>query len=162
MDGDFLNQERGGFESLVFPLIFPAPVQARYVTALPDNPLGQACLNSLRQWGVETGFIARQGQRLGALAEAGHVLRLAPLAQSVAPVAPSERVWRGIEAQLFGERARQGGAGQATVASDAYAVALTIARFGTDGAANDANGLLGQRVADDAANVVRLEYLSGG
>jgi hypothetical protein len=38
LDGDFLNQERGGFESLVFPLIFKAPARARYVQYQITNP----------------------------------------------------------------------------------------------------------------------------
>jgi 2-dehydro-3-deoxygluconokinase len=55
----------GGGEANVAVSLAHFGVEARFVTALPDNPLGQACLNSLRQWGVETRFIARQGQRLG-------------------------------------------------------------------------------------------------
>ena len=38
LDGDFLNQERGGFESLVFPLVFKQPVQARYIQYKITNP----------------------------------------------------------------------------------------------------------------------------
>jgi len=38
LDGDFLNQERGGFESLVFPLIFKEPVKARYIQCKITNP----------------------------------------------------------------------------------------------------------------------------
>jgi len=38
LDGDFLNQERGGFESLVFPLLFKEPVRARYVRCQITNP----------------------------------------------------------------------------------------------------------------------------
>jgi hypothetical protein len=38
LDGDFLNQERGGFESLVFPLIFKASARARYVQYQITNP----------------------------------------------------------------------------------------------------------------------------
>jgi len=38
LDGDFLNQERGGFESLLFPLIFKEPVKARYVQVKITNP----------------------------------------------------------------------------------------------------------------------------
>lgn len=38
LDGDFLNQERGGFESLVFPLIFRQPVKARYLQYRITNP----------------------------------------------------------------------------------------------------------------------------
>jgi hypothetical protein len=38
LDGDFLNQERGGFESLIFPLPLPQPVTARYVRYKVTNP----------------------------------------------------------------------------------------------------------------------------
>lgn len=36
-----------------------------YVTALPENPLGQAAINSMRYFGVDTGKILRQGDRIG-------------------------------------------------------------------------------------------------
>jgi len=36
-----------------------------YVTALPENEIGQAAINSLRKFGVDTGFILRQGKRVG-------------------------------------------------------------------------------------------------
>lgn len=42
---------------------FGAP--ARFVTALPDNAIGDACLNTLRGLGVDTGCIVRAGDRLG-------------------------------------------------------------------------------------------------
>ncbi|HQK95928.1 MAG TPA: sugar kinase [Armatimonadota bacterium] len=40
-------------------------VDARFVTALPANPLGDACLNYVRRFGVDTSCIVRQGKRLG-------------------------------------------------------------------------------------------------
>lgn len=39
--------------------------QTRYVTALPPNPLGDACLDSVRRFGIDTSFIIRRGSRLG-------------------------------------------------------------------------------------------------
>jgi len=36
-----------------------------FVTALPNNEIGQAALNSLRMFGVETKYILRQGKRIG-------------------------------------------------------------------------------------------------
>lgn len=36
-----------------------------FVTKLPDHEVGQACLNSLRKYGVNTDFILRGGPRLG-------------------------------------------------------------------------------------------------
>ena len=37
----------------------------RMVTALPDNPLGDAALQALRAYGVDTGLIQRRGERMG-------------------------------------------------------------------------------------------------
>ena len=36
-----------------------------YVTALPENPVGQAAISSLRSFGVDTSLILRQGERVG-------------------------------------------------------------------------------------------------
>jgi len=36
-----------------------------FVTRLPKNELGYACLNSLREFGVDTSYILRGGDRLG-------------------------------------------------------------------------------------------------
>ena len=38
---------------------------ARYVSAVPANDVGDAALRELRKWGVDTGFVIRQGKRLG-------------------------------------------------------------------------------------------------
>jgi len=38
---------------------------ARMVTALPDNPLGEAAVQALRAQGVDTGLIQRRGERMG-------------------------------------------------------------------------------------------------
>jgi len=40
-------------------------LESYYVTKLPGNPLGQAALNALRRYGVNTDYIARGGERLG-------------------------------------------------------------------------------------------------
>jgi len=51
-------------------------VPATYVTRLPANDLGDACLNFLRQFGVGTGHVVRGGERLGLyFLEAGAVQR---------------------------------------------------------------------------------------
>lgn len=39
--------------------------QTRYVTALPSNAMGQACLDSVRRFGVDTSFIKSAEGRLG-------------------------------------------------------------------------------------------------
>ena len=37
----------------------------RYVSAIPANDIGDAALRELGKWGVDTGFVLRQGKRLG-------------------------------------------------------------------------------------------------
>lgn len=55
----------GGGEANVAVSLANYGMDARFVTALPKNDLGQACLNAVRQWGVDTSYIVRQGSRLG-------------------------------------------------------------------------------------------------
>lgn len=55
----------GGSEANVAISLAHFGMDAAYVTKLPDNPVGQACLNSLRAFGIDTGHIARGGDRLG-------------------------------------------------------------------------------------------------
>jgi 2-dehydro-3-deoxygluconokinase len=55
----------GGGEANVAVSLANYGMEARFVTALPKNDLGQACENYLRQYGVDTSYIIRQGDRLG-------------------------------------------------------------------------------------------------
>ena len=55
----------GGGEANVAVSLANYGLDAAYVTKLPDNPLGQAALNSLRALGVDTSMIVRGGERLG-------------------------------------------------------------------------------------------------
>lgn len=55
----------GGGESNVAVSLAHFGIETDYVTRLPDNDIGQACLNYLRQFGVGTGHIVRGGGRLG-------------------------------------------------------------------------------------------------
>ena len=55
----------GGGEANVAVSLASFGHTASFVTKLPDNPLGDAALNSLRKYGVDTSFIARGGDRLG-------------------------------------------------------------------------------------------------
>jgi 2-dehydro-3-deoxygluconokinase len=66
----------GGGEANVAVGLAHFGVDARYVTALPENDLGRACQNYIRQFGVDTSCIAWQGKRLGIyFLEAGAVQR---------------------------------------------------------------------------------------
>ena len=55
----------GGGECNVAVSLANYGFESIYVTAVPDNDIGQACINYVRQWGVDTSEVLRQGQRLG-------------------------------------------------------------------------------------------------
>jgi len=55
----------GGGEANVAVSLANFGIQVEYVTRLPNNDLGEACLMFLRQYGVGTSWIARGGDRVG-------------------------------------------------------------------------------------------------
>ena len=55
----------GGDESIAAVSIARFGMDSRYVTKLPENPLGQIAYNKLREQGVDTSCIVRGGERLG-------------------------------------------------------------------------------------------------
>ncbi len=55
----------GGDESIVAVSLARFGMDSRYVTKLPNNPLGQIAFNKLREQGVDTSCIVRGGERLG-------------------------------------------------------------------------------------------------
>ena len=55
----------GGDESIVAVSLARFGLDARYVTKLPLNPLGQTALGKLREQGIDTNYIVRGGERLG-------------------------------------------------------------------------------------------------
>jgi len=55
----------GGGEANVAVSAANYGLPATFVTKLPANPIGQAALNSLRRYGVDTTQIARGGERIG-------------------------------------------------------------------------------------------------
>lgn len=55
----------GGGEANVAVSCANYGLDACFVTKLPDNPIGQAAINSLRRYGVDTKHIARGGDRIG-------------------------------------------------------------------------------------------------
>ena len=55
----------GGGESNVAVSLAHFGIDTQYVTRLPANDVGDACLNYLRQYGVGTDQIVRGGERLG-------------------------------------------------------------------------------------------------
>lgn len=66
----------GGGESNVAVSLANFGLETEYITRLPSNEMGEACLNYLRQYGVGTHFILRGGNRLGIyFLENGAVMR---------------------------------------------------------------------------------------
>lgn len=55
----------GGGEANVAVSLANYGVDAAFVTKLPDNPIGQAAVNELRRYGVDTGNVVRDGERIG-------------------------------------------------------------------------------------------------
>ena len=55
----------GGAEANVAVLLAHFGVDATFVSAIPANPVGDACVAELRRFGVDTSRILRQGERLG-------------------------------------------------------------------------------------------------
>ena len=55
----------GGAEANVAASLARFGVPARFVSAVPANNVGDACIASLRAFGVDTSMIVRQGDRLG-------------------------------------------------------------------------------------------------
>ena len=55
----------GGGEANVAVSLANYGLDATYVTKVPDNDIAQACVNSLRKFGVDTSEIVRGGERLG-------------------------------------------------------------------------------------------------
>jgi 2-dehydro-3-deoxygluconokinase len=65
VQADSFEASYGGGEANVAVSLANFGIESRYVTKLPSNELGQAALNSLRHFGVDTRFISRGGKRLG-------------------------------------------------------------------------------------------------
>lgn len=55
----------GGGEANVAVSLSQLGAEAKFVTRLPANPLGVACRNYLRGWGVDTSDIVFGGDRIG-------------------------------------------------------------------------------------------------
>jgi len=65
VQADKLGASFGGGEANVAVSLAGFGVEAAFVTKLPNNEIGQAAINSLRRYGVNTGKIIRGGPRLG-------------------------------------------------------------------------------------------------
>ncbi len=55
----------GGGEANVAVGLSRLGLHVLFISAIPVNPIGDACIGELKKYGVNTNFIARQGSRLG-------------------------------------------------------------------------------------------------
>jgi len=62
---DQMQATFGGGEANVAVSLANYGFESRYVTKLPTHAIGQAAVNSLRYFGVDTDYIARGGERVG-------------------------------------------------------------------------------------------------
>ncbi|MEA3364440.1 MAG: sugar kinase [Candidatus Hydrogenedentes bacterium] len=115
-------------------------IPTQYVTRLPDNDLGDACFNFLRQYGIGVDHIARGGDRLGVyFLETGAVQRASKViydrAQSAIATIPEGAIswkdvfanaqwfhWTGITPAISEEAARE----CLTAAKTAREMGLTV------------------------------------
>jgi 2-dehydro-3-deoxygluconokinase len=65
VQSDSLDVTYGGGEANVAAALCNYGLQGVFVSKVPDNALGQAAINHIRRYGVDTQFIARGGKRLG-------------------------------------------------------------------------------------------------
>ena len=56
------NRFYGGAEANVSVVLSQLGINARYITALPANDLGQAAIDAMRSFGVDTSFVHRSGE----------------------------------------------------------------------------------------------------
>ena len=55
----------GGAEANVSVALANYGIHSTFVTALPEHEIGESAINSLRQFGVDTSHIVREGKRVG-------------------------------------------------------------------------------------------------
>jgi 2-dehydro-3-deoxygluconokinase len=65
VQADRFDAVYGGGEANVAVSLANFGLESYFASKLPENPIGQACLNHLRRYGVETDYLARGGERLG-------------------------------------------------------------------------------------------------
>ncbi len=65
VQADSFEVSYGGAEASVAVSLVNYGIPARFVTCLPPNELGQAAVNYLRRFGVDTSHIIMNGERIG-------------------------------------------------------------------------------------------------
>ncbi|MEW8959438.1 MAG: sugar kinase [Moorella sp. (in: firmicutes)] len=102
VQADSFDVTYGGGEANVACSLANYGAEAVFVTKVPANPLGQAAVNHLRRYGVDTTHILRGGERLGIyFLETGASQRPSKVVYdrkyaSIAGVQPGEFDWAGI------------------------------------------------------------------
>lgn len=92
----------GGAEANVAVALSNYGLRSRYVTVLPEHAMGQAPVNALRAYGVDTGHILRRGSRVGIYyLEHGASQRPSQViydraGASIAGIAPGQVNWKAI------------------------------------------------------------------
>src|SRR6476469_4360496 len=65
VQSDTFDVTYGGGEANVAAALCNYGLNGTFITKVPDNAIGQAAINHLRRYGVNTNFIAKGGKRLG-------------------------------------------------------------------------------------------------
>jgi len=65
VQSDTFDITYGGGEANVSAALCNYGLNGTFVSKVPENPMGQAAINHLRRYGVDTQFVARGGERLG-------------------------------------------------------------------------------------------------
>lgn len=92
----------GGGECNVAVSLAHFGIESYFVTAVPDNDIGQACINDIRRWGVDTSLVLRQGERLGIyFLESGAAMRASKViydraASAIAQLGPGVVDWSAV------------------------------------------------------------------
>ena len=65
LQGDTFEISYGGAEASVAISLANYGISSAFVTCLPSNEIGQAAINYVRRFGVDTSYIVRKGERIG-------------------------------------------------------------------------------------------------
>lgn len=91
VQSDSFDITYGGGEANVAAALCNYGLNGTFVSKVPDNALGQAAINHLRRYGVDTQFVARGGKRLGIyFLETGASMRASQVVYDRADAAISE------------------------------------------------------------------------
>jgi len=65
LQSPLLEATFGGGEANVAVGLARFGLDVAYISVIPDNPIGEACIRELKRQGIDTSLIVRQGERLG-------------------------------------------------------------------------------------------------